>query len=816
MGRARGSFGRRFACAAIAWATLCACESVDARLLQDDAAQRAGPSDAARPDASDPRASVDASARGDDAGATGASDAAGDTGPGDAPDAGACRPNSDTSDEVCPEVCPEACNGEDDDCDRRIDERPASSRACALAHATALCESGTCAIAACDPGYRDCDAEAANGCEASLDDVAHCGACGQACEIDHAEAACVERACAVEACLGAWDDCDGAAPNGCETSLATLVDCGGCGAVCGGLADATPDCAGGSCAIGTCLGNHDDCDDEPENGCETPLDTLTDCGACDVPCALAACAGGVCSAIVCIDPTADCDGDGVDCETNLATDVANCGGCKIACAFTVPTPHATLACEVKDCVASCEPGWDDCDESYATGCETAVDVPARCGDCAIDCGDLDHVATTACDGATFTCEVVSCAAGWGDCDHAHATGCEQDLFATANCGGCASDGANEPCEGLAQVTASTCDAGACAITACDGGFDDCDGLAATGCEHEVALAGPCALRKRLTIEKGFVDAALVDFPVLVRVTDAELQKARADALDLVFTDAGGTVLDHDVEQWSVATGTLIAWVRVPAISATVDTDFYLYYGDAVARVPDPAGAWDASFKYVWHMAQDPSAGTVKDATATGAHATSSGSMTSTDLVAAIVGNGIDFDGSNDRLLFTNSFTGPGPHTIATWVSQRSSGSGDDTAIFVGTATTGDARILFTSKSGGEIRLSFQSNTVDTNDDIRNVGWRHLVWTHDGAQSTLYLDGAHAYGPASPGGTNNTVGTSGEIGAHANGDWLNGQLDELRVSTVVRSTAWIRAEYQNQRPGSTFLTVGPEHKAPPLP
>jgi hypothetical protein len=37
-----------------------------------------------------------------------------------------------------------------------------------------------------------------------------------------------------------------------------------------------------------------------------------------------------------------------------------------------------------------------------------------------------------------------------------------------------------------------------------------------------------------------------------------------------------------------------------------------------------------------------------------------------------------------------------------------------------------------------------------------------------------------------------------------------------VSTVVRSTAWIRAEYQNQRPGSTFLTVGPEHKAPPLP
>src|SRR5262245_14695777 len=32
-----------------------------------------------------------------------------------------CQPNPDVSNAACPEICPEACNGEDDDCDGKID-----------------------------------------------------------------------------------------------------------------------------------------------------------------------------------------------------------------------------------------------------------------------------------------------------------------------------------------------------------------------------------------------------------------------------------------------------------------------------------------------------------------------------------------------------------------------------------------------------------------------------------------------------------------------------------------------------------------------
>ena len=54
-----------------------------------------------------------------------------------------------------------------------------------------------------------------------------------------------------------------------------------------------------------------------------------------------------------------------------------------------------------------------------------------------------------------------------------------------------------------------------------------------------------------------------------------------------------------------------------------------------------------------------------------------------------------------------------------------------------------------------------------------------------------------------------MGTAGKIG---NSTWaarcLRGQLDEVRVASATRSAAWIKAEYNNQRVGSTFLkTLG---------
>ena len=56
--------------------------------------------------------------------------------------------------------------------------------------------------------------------------------------------ACVAGACVVGGCDGGWDDCNGAAVDGCERALGTPADCLACGDRCptGAACDAVAGC----------------------------------------------------------------------------------------------------------------------------------------------------------------------------------------------------------------------------------------------------------------------------------------------------------------------------------------------------------------------------------------------------------------------------------------------------------------------------------------------------------------------------------------------------------------------------------------------
>src|SRR5690606_24274982 len=86
---------------------------------------------------------------------------------------------------------------------------------CGLPNATAECVSGECAIATCDPGWDDCDLEAATGCERAIGTASDCGGCDDACSAEQVcEAgvcsACSERCACTDVCGmgGAACDCD--------------------------------------------------------------------------------------------------------------------------------------------------------------------------------------------------------------------------------------------------------------------------------------------------------------------------------------------------------------------------------------------------------------------------------------------------------------------------------------------------------------------------------------------------------------------------------------------------------------------------------
>ncbi len=99
------------------------------------------------------------------------------------------------------------------------------------ANAVATCVQSTCGFS-CSTGFADCDGNAANGCEASLSSISHCGSCLHGCAGGtHASPACMNQTCGF-ACISGWGDCDASPFNGCETDLTTLTNCGTCGNAC--------------------------------------------------------------------------------------------------------------------------------------------------------------------------------------------------------------------------------------------------------------------------------------------------------------------------------------------------------------------------------------------------------------------------------------------------------------------------------------------------------------------------------------------------------------------------------------------------------
>jgi hypothetical protein len=373
---------------------------------------------------------------------------------------------------------------------------------CERPNADGVCLDGKCSIVRCHAGFSDCDMDAATGCEATLDSVEHCGACGASCALSHvAHARCepkatggpclIDHGCAPDAnagcvqgaaetgCEAGFGDCDDISSNGCETSLRTLSNCASCGKACA-IQGSEASCASGKCAFVGCETGFDDCG----GGCASLAGDPAHCGACNTACSSSSpmCAGGRCTSAECGTGRADCDDNVANgCEADL-TSAGTCGSCNVSCG---PYAQALAGCADGKCVvSSCKPGFADCDKARDTGCETDLSQPGNCGSCGHDCGMLSHVAGAGC--ANGECANLTCEAGWGNCDGNAENGCEQPLNTVDHCESCT--GTCNP----ANAT-GTCATGHCAISACAETFDDCNKKVEDGCEAALGGDSNCGM-----------------------------------------------------------------------------------------------------------------------------------------------------------------------------------------------------------------------------------------------------------------------------------------------------------------------------------
>ncbi|MFO0563060.1 MAG: FG-GAP-like repeat-containing protein [Polyangiales bacterium] len=226
--------------------------------------------------------------------------------------------------------------------------------------ASPACVMGVCGIA-CPTGFGNCDMNTMNGCETDLRvTVANCGSCGRTCPpAPNASATCAASACGF-ACNMGFGNCNALAADGCEVDLNTNpLHCGMCARRCMAPTNATATCATGTCGF-ACSAGFGDCNGNGVDGCEVnTTNNAAHCGGCGMACparanATPTCAASMCG-FTCNAGFGNCDGDAMNgCETDTNTSMANCGACGRACSAPA---QATAACMAGSCVITCDAGY---------------------------------------------------------------------------------------------------------------------------------------------------------------------------------------------------------------------------------------------------------------------------------------------------------------------------------------------------------------------------------------------------------------------------------------------------------------------------
>ena len=336
-----------------------------------------------------------------------------------------------------------------------------------------------------------------------------------------------------------------------------------------------------------------------------------------------------------------------------------------------------------------------------------------------------------------------------------------------------------------------------------------------------------AYRKRMSIDAAQISADLINFPVLVKTTDPNLTKAQADFDDILFTAANGTTkVDHEIEKYNSSTGELVAWVEVPTVSSSSNTDIYLYYGNANAvnqRNPTGAGVWEPNYVGVWHLNE-----TVGDEQTTGTHSDSTwnyndGSQNNNDDVTGKIAGAQYFDGTSDYINVPDSWTldmeSGQDFTVSAWVkSNQSLQAGNWPAIVRkmndgAPASDGYGLVLFSELNDQGYFEIYDGGPIYTvsGNSVRDDIWHYVAGARVGANLRLYEDGVQI-GVDEPGSSEDLSNShplrmgdgcdtppSGALS-------YQGAIDEVRISKIVRSAAWARAEYNNiSNPAGFFLT-----------
>jgi hypothetical protein len=333
----------------------------------------------------------------------------------------------------------------------------------------------------------------------------------------------------------------------------------------------------------------------------------------------------------------------------------------------------------------------------------------------------------------------------------------------------------------------------------------------------VTGAGTFAYKKQITLDQVTCGEDLSNFPVMIELTGADFSEVAddvdADGYDIIFMDSTETqVLDHEIEEYDETTNNrLVAWVRIPTLSSSGTTTIYMYYGNSLvnAATQNPTGVWDSNYKGVWHLKE--MSGTQHDSTQSGNDGTAS--VTTQGSATGKINGADEFSGTLDRVEVGTSNWSASQGTLELWGYPTAATT---SRYFFGHTTQPafNNRIqLFTDDTSGNLDLGLgdlHMRHVNIQALTINI-WYHIVLTWDGTNYIVYVDGVSkangSYTGLSALHTFADIGNDGDPLSRDEG--MNGIIDEVRISNVVRDDCWIQTEHSNQDTPTSFYIVGNE-------
>jgi hypothetical protein len=316
----------------------------------------------------------------------------------------------------------------------------------------------------------------------------------------------------------------------------------------------------------------------------------------------------------------------------------------------------------------------------------------------------------------------------------------------------------------------------------------------------------------------------VNFPFLFNTTDLAFKTIAngghiysSNGNDIVFsTDPNGsTKLDYELETYNPVTGQIIAWIRIPTLSYTVDTPIYMFYGNSSITTPqqNPTGVWNSNYLGVWHLPNGTTL-TANDSTSNGHNGTLGSSSTAT---AGQIGGGANVNTPATGAISIpayNSVTFPAA-TFSAWVDMSQLNGwagiiyGRDGSGPIGMDINGAGNLAYTWNSGSGSTWGWDSGL-----GIPTGSWAYTVISIASSGTTAYVCQSGSCSSSYQSLTENPQTSTanwylGSDQESPGGRYWGGSIDEARISDIARSADWIATEYNNQNSPLTFYSLASE-------